>query len=466
MQVPLIKKIPLFLLCILLGSCKNQESETEQATYISGQIINPVLDYIVFSKGNAVLDTVKLDAKDFFQYRAENIKPGLYFIKHGESQAFFLEPGDSLLLHLNTLDFDESLAYSGKGGEKNNLLMDLYLSNETENQNLTKWYTLPPKEFERKIDSLKALKTNRFEGFVRNNKVSEAFKEVAKANIMYDYYSKKEMYAAANRSKPEQLDAAFFEYRKNIDFDRSDLNYYYPYHRFMNRFFENLVCNKFDNQPPIERNSFDYNFQKIKLIDSLVKSDSIKNSLLRYNAMWYLLNAKDAEEETRFFEAYSKMVTDPKNVAEMQKVYDATVKLTAGNTIPNVALVNIDNVVVNLLDIVKGPTVVYFWSSQSASQYKNIHLRAAELKSKYPEYTFLALNTDKHFKNWRKTVKKAGYNPETEYQLENLTDAERKLVINALNKVFILNKDGIILEGKTNMFNPNFEELLLGFLNR
>ncbi|MDN3723844.1 hypothetical protein QRD02_05580 [Aequorivita sp. SDUM287046] len=437
-----------------------------KTTYIAGQIINPRVDYIVFSKGNQTLDTVKLDRNNFFHYQTDKIKAGLYFLKHGESQIFFIEPGDSLLIHLNTIDFDESLAYSGRGGEQNNLLIDLYLRNENENLNLQKWYTLSSSEFEHKIDSLKKRKINLYEEYINTNEVAEGFKKVARSSIDYDYYSKKEMYAAANRRNIENFDDSYFDYRKQIDFDQNELKYYYPYYRFMNRFFENLVCSKLVNQKPIDRNSFEYNYQKIKMIDSVVTSDSLKNSLLRQNAMVYLLNAKNAEEETKYFEIYSKINTDKKNLEEIRKLYEASIKLTAGNQIPSLALVNTDNVVKELQEIINAPTVIYFWTGHSAALYKNIHSRAAELKSKYPEYDFIAINTDTHFKNWRETVRKLNYNKETEYQLENLADAEKKLVLNAMSKVIIVDKNGIILEGKTNMFNSNFEELLLGFLNR
>ncbi len=437
-----------------------------KTTYISGQIVNPTLDYIIFSKGNHILDTIELDADNFFHYKTDKLKSGLYSFKHSETQVFFIEPGDSLLMHVNTIDFDESLAYSGKGGDQNNLLMELYLQNETENRDLPQWYDLSPADFERKIDSLKGLKTKKYKEFVENNEVADDFKKVAQANIEYDYYSKKEMYAAANRRNSKKIDEHFFDYRNNIDFALDELKFYFPYYRFMNRYFENLVYSSFDKEEQLDRNSFKYNYRKIQLIDSVVTSDSIKNNLLRYSAMYYLLNAKDSEEERKFFEAFNKMNTNKKNSEEVGKVYNTSVKLTAGNPIPDILLVNTDNVVNNLQSIIKEPTVLFFWSSQSAAQYKNIHNRAAELKSKYPEYDFIGINTDTHFKKWRETVRKSGFNPKNEFQLENLTDADKKFIFISMNTVFIVDKNGVILEGKTNMFNTNFEELLLGFLNR
>src|SRR5690606_18314100 len=118
-NVLLFKKILLLLLVATLFSCKNKEENVVKTTYIGGQIINPIVDYIIFFKGNDVLDTIKLDANNFFHFSTDKITAGLYTLRHNENQVFFIEPGDSLLVHINTIDFDESLAYSGKGGEQN-----------------------------------------------------------------------------------------------------------------------------------------------------------------------------------------------------------------------------------------------------------------------------------------------------------------------------------------------------------
>ena len=462
----LFKKLLLLLLLVTLFSCKSKEENDVKTTYISGQIVNPTCDYIIFSNENQVQDTVRLDSKNFFYYKSDKITPGLYRLKHNETQVFYIEPGDSLLLHLNTIDFDESLAYSGKGAEQNNLLMDLFLKNETENKNLPQWYTFSSNAFESKIDSLKAIKISEYEEFIKNNKVAEDFKKVALASISYDYYSKKEMYAIANMRNADKIDSKFFDYRKKIDFQRDELKFYYPYYRFMHRYFDNMVCSEYDNNTVVDRNSFKYNYRKIQLIDSIVKSDSLKNNLLYSNASWYMHNAKNADEERKFYETFSKINSDEKQVARLGKLLEVSVKLTTGNTIPNVAVINTDNVVQDLKSIINAPTVIYFWTAQSAAQSKTLHSRAAELKSKYPEYSFIGINVDNHFKKWLDIVKRGNYNTKEEFQLDNITEAQKNFILKPMNKAIILDKNAVILEGKTNMFNMNFEELLLGYLNR
>ncbi|HLW31386.1 MAG TPA: hypothetical protein VKX40_03920 [Aequorivita sp.] len=460
----MFKKLLPLLLVFILFSCKKNEDALHKTTWIGGQIVNPKLDYVIFSRGGDILDTVKLDSNSFFLYRTDKITKGLYTLRHNETQVFFIEPGDSLLLHLNTMDFDESLAYSGRGAEQNNLLMYLFLTNETENRLLPQWYTLSPDNFTKKIDSLKAIKVSEFDDFLKKNKVSSEFKKVAQASIDYDHYSKKELYTAANMSHRANIGDKFYDYRKKIDFGNNDYWYYYPYYRFLNRYFDNLIAENLKSS--LARTSFDFSLKKIKAIDSLVKHDSIRNSLIRFTALRCLYNTKNAENGEQFFEAFSKVNNNSTHVREIEELVQTTLKMSPGNPLPNVLLINMDNTAINMPNVIDRPTVFYFWTTSFPEQVKTQHNRAAELKSKYPEYDFIGINTDSHFRKWRSTVIKLGYNPLKEFQLENMSEAEKILVLSWRSKAIIVDKDKTILDGNTNMFNANFEELLLGYLNR
>lgn len=460
----MLKKLLPLLLVFVLFSCKKKDDTSHKTTWIGGQIVNPKHDYVILTRGDDILDTVKLDSNNFFLYRTDNIKKGLYTLRHNETQVFFIEPGDSLLLHLNTMDFDESLAYSGRGAEQNNLLMDLFLSNESENRILPQWYTLSPEGFTKKIDSLKAITVSEYEDFLKKNKVSNEFKKVAQASIDYDYYSKKEMYTAANMSRRAEIGGKFYDYRKKIDFGNDDLWFYYPYYRFLNRYFDNIIAEK--AKPRLERTSFDFSLKKLRVIDSLMKQDSLKNSLTRYTALRYLYNTKNAKNGEKFFDAFSKINTNPRFLREINELLQSTLKMAAGNPLPNVLLINMDNTAISMPNVVEKPTVFYFWTSSHPDQVKTLHNRAAELHSKYPEYDFIGINTDSHFRKWRTTVAKLGYNASKEYQLENFSEAEKTLVLSMRSKAIIVDKNKTILDGNTNMFNNNFEQLLLGYLNR
>ena len=145
----MIKKLLLiFSLLLLISSCKEENENTPVYTWIGGEIVNPIEDYVIILKGEQVIDSIKLNESNFFLYQAENIEAGLYSFRHKEFQVFYLEPKDSLMLRVNTLDFDESLSYTGSGSEENNFLMEMFLHNETEIELMPKLYKLSPSNFE------------------------------------------------------------------------------------------------------------------------------------------------------------------------------------------------------------------------------------------------------------------------------------------------------------------------------
>ena len=114
------KLLPLSYLLVLitLFSC-NKSNTIEDATYFGGEIINPKNDFVLIYKDKILIDSVILDQNNRFLYKFKNFTPGLYHFNHEEYQYVFIEPKDSILFRLNTIDFDESLTFSGKGADKN-----------------------------------------------------------------------------------------------------------------------------------------------------------------------------------------------------------------------------------------------------------------------------------------------------------------------------------------------------------
>lgn len=469
MYISLIRKI-LYLFSFVIISCNNNASDKSKTVWIGGEIINPKTDYVVFFKDECVIDSVKLDENNFFLYNNNDLEEGLYSFKHNEFQLFFLEPGDSLMLRVNTVDFDESLTFTGKGSNKNNFLMELFLMNEYENKLVHRWYALPPRDFEKRIDSLKKIRDHLFQEFDALYHPSERLKKVARANIDYDYFSKKEMYTTANFAKNKKLSLDdfpknFYKYREHIDLGNEDLRSYYPYYRFLNRYIDNLAFQNYKGNRYVNKHSFVHSREKLLIIDSLITNKALKNHLLRTSTMRYLFHANNIEEQSNIMKLFLTLDSDENHKKEINRLAEATMKLTVGNSIPNVPIVSTDNTSKQLHHCIKRPSVLYFWSSQSIKHYKDIHSKASELQSKFPEYDYIGINTDTNFKKWRNIVLKSGYNKDFEFQLENIDEAEQELVINSINKAIIISKDGIILESNTNLFSKSIEGLLLGFLN-
>lgn len=108
----------LLLITISIFGCKENENSCGQA-FFGGEIINPSNDYVTLYKGDSPVDTLYLDENNRFAYQIESLEPGLHYFWHGiEYQVVIIEPNDSLMVRLNTIDFDESLVFSGKGSKK------------------------------------------------------------------------------------------------------------------------------------------------------------------------------------------------------------------------------------------------------------------------------------------------------------------------------------------------------------
>jgi hypothetical protein len=464
----------LLLLCIvslIIFSCNNQEDGAPLSTYVGGEIVNPKGDYIVFYKDEQFLDSVKLDANNNFIYKVENIKPGLYSFSHKEYQVFYLKPSDSLMLRVNTLDFDESLSYTGIGAERNNFLMEMFLQNEKEIILMPKLYKLAPLDFEEKLDSLIKIRLLVYNEFVLKNKPDDKFKEIAEASINYDYYSKKEIYITANERKKRsdnyfEIPKNFYNHRNAIDFGSESLRSYFPYYRFLFRYFDNLALEASDETDYYARNSFDHNYHKIKLIDQIVTNDSLKNSMVMSTAGRYLLSCNESESQEKILNLFLKTNSNKKHHDAIKQLANASMKLTPGNKISNHTLITTENTIKDLQAIIKNPTVLYFWSGKSMNHSKNIHYRVSELNSKFPEYDFIGINTDSNFNNWISIINKFGFKKDKEFQFKNTSKAEKELVIYTINKAIIVDKKGIIINGSANLFNIDIEEILLGYLNQ
>ena len=459
------RKILFFLSAFILMSCNVIDSNDSNTTWIGGQIVNPKGDYVLLYKEEKLIDSVKLNRDNYFLYKSDSLVEGLYSFRHYEYQVFYINPKDSLMLRVNTIDFDESLSYSGKGAEKNNFLMDMFLLNEQEIEILPQLYPLSPKAFEKQIDSFKNIRLKIYNNFKNKNKPDSTFIKVAEASINYDYYSKKELYTTVNLKKKDslfydELTEGYFDYRNDIDFGSELLRSYFPYYRFLYRYFDNVTFQKYKKPGNYNRNTFSHQYNKLKIIDSLVTNDSLKNSLVKNIAHKYLMDCNNVTKQEKMVSLFQKINTNKNHHDFISHLAKASMNLTAGKKIPNLMLASADQTVKDLHSLINQPTVLFLWSSNSVKHYKESHSRAIELQQEYPNFNFIAINTDKQYNTWISIVNKFEYNPSNEFQFENIKIAEKKLVINSINKAFIVNKDGTIIDGNTNLFNTKIGEIL------
>jgi|SRR5690554_89558 len=468
----------LILLLVTLVSCKKDANQNEgEIAYLGGEIINPSNNYVVLLKGNSVIDTLPLDTKNRFLYKVKELIPGLYTFSHGgEIQMVLLEPLDSIMFRLNTMEFDESLVFTGKGARKNNYLINLYLDGEIEDKQVLGFSHLSPKDFEYKLDSIKEYKLKKLHEFTSRQRTSELFYHLAESNINYDYYLSKETYPFINYTKNERenfesLPVDFYSYRDNIDYNDENLVDYFPYSSFLKHHFENLALTehfKTSKDSVFSKQSLDYSLIRLQLIDSLMTNENIKNSLLISAIIEFISNNKNVDIYNSMLQSYLAKSTNTKHKEYVSNLVGALISLKPGNPLPNVKVFDVLNNELDLSSVLKNkPCVIFFWSQATMNHVVESHRKVAELKEKYPEVLFLGINANNDSKDlWKKTLEKYHFETAREYLLKNPKEAKQTLAIFPITKVIILNRKGFIENSHANMFSINFEEELLGVINQ
>lgn len=454
-----------------LFSCKNDSNDAGDYAYFGGEVINPNNDYVLLFSPNEEFDTLFLDNTNRFFTKLNNLESGLYTFTHGgEYQMVLLEPQDSVMLRLNTIDFDESLVFTGNGAKKNNFLIKIFLENEEDQENFVKVSQMEPEGFERHIDSVRTERLNELSEFSEKKQLSDLFNSVAETSINYNYYSTKEMYPFGyygykNLKEYENLPSSFYDYRKDIDYNNVALSDFFVYNRFLYSHFNNIALAEFYNDSPentvFNRHSVLYNLEKLKLMDERITNDTIKNKLLKNTTKDFISMCEDSIATEKVIASYAQKSTNDSDKDYIRGLSDAINKLKPGKTIPDVTLVNANNETYELSDVISKPTVIYFWSSNLKIHYKNSHYKTRDLKSKYPNIDFIAINiNDNDKKYWKKTLDEFKFPTTNEYQFKNPNEGKQTLVVNTVYKMIVVDKDMRIVDSYYNMYHGNFEEKL------
>ena len=296
----------------------------------------------------------------------------------------------------------------------------------------------------------------RFEKFTKVNNLSELARSVAKASYEYDYYSRFELYAleqCKSNVSERELPPSFFRYREEVIFNDDYLKRLPSYNRFLSYYVDNKLQNSCDKIRNVS--NLQATVSEIRLIDSIIDHEYIKNNLLRRVIGNFLLSSKDEEKSKRVLQEYLDKNTNHRFEDEMIRLAKATIRLLPGNTIPEQELINSNGEITWLSSLFNKPvTVLYFWSTDNKEHYVKAHRRAAFLRETYPNIDIVGINIDdKETKNWLKTIKRNRYNLMHEYEFKNPESAYKELVIYFRNKAILVDDENKILNPNANLFS-------------
>ena len=451
------------LILSMIGCAETKEAP--ETVLFAGEIVNPTNTQVILFKGSEKIDSAQLDQNNRFSFTLPTVENGLYHFNHApEAQYVYLEKGDSLLVRLNTIYFDESLVFSGSNEILNNFLLELFLAEEEEEAEMHReYYELEPSDFEDKVNSLMNDKLVRLESIKKETDISEAGYDLLKANIYYTYNRFNEIYPFQHKRKTteenfHELPSDFYDYREEINYNDESLTYLRPYYDFLKSHFGNLsymTCMKGCSADDVEASKqLHFNRHKLKLIDSLVANKELRDNLFRNVAFDYLLKKHDAPENIEVFIKEFKTVSkNNMHIEEIENLYQRIVDLQPTHPIPNLPVVSMDNTEMTLQEIAKNKKVMfYFWSDSNKKQYQEIFKRVAEIQNNKPDYTLVGINIRTNFEDWVGIVKSSPLDPKTQFHTNDYKQLTETLVIYPMNKS-IITDNAVIVDGFANIYN-------------
>ena len=465
-----IRNLKIFALIIpvlsLFSSCKNDFKGNDYIAYFGGEIVNPNSQYVYFCKDNEVIDTLKLDKKNRFFIQFDSLAPGLYTFKHEpEYQYVYFDKNDSIMVRVNSKDFDASLVFCGRGDQKNNFLIELYLNNEKDKNSMFPVFDYDITRFQKNIDSSYRVAQKFYTTKKEEIKWNDDFDKFAKSSVDLPHYSKKELYPIIHKMRTgedvyEKIPKNFYDYRKAIDCNNVALSTYSPFVNYLSHMLNNMSTINYHNHFSEVDLALKTNINKMNIADTLIKNEKIKNTILNTIAFQYLLEDQNIVNNNLFIDTYYKYSTDKTYKNEILKIGNAIQLLKPNYDLPIVELTDANENKILSDKLISKNTVIFFWTGTAITHFETVHKKVLAFKRKYPKYQFIAINLNDTQEEWKDMLSNYNFSGITELRCANFEDLKTKWAINKINRTIILDDNGRIKNAFTNIFDVNFEDNL------
>lgn len=421
-------------------------------TYFGGKIINPKSDHVILYDNEVALDTFYLNHNDVFLGEIPALNEGLYYFKHGnEHQYIYLEPQDSLLIRLNTWDFDESLVFSGKGAERNNLLIDCFLESEKDDKRFYKLYKLAPKEFRNKVDSIEKERLATYNEFDKNHpEESDSYKDILKIALTYPLYSKVENYPMTHSAIIEdhgvhqEVNASFYSHRDKISLDKDSIMYFYAYRDFVLSHLYNKV-----NTAGHDLGSDEFTVSLLKTIANELNNEHTRNAVLRQTMIGHFYRKSSCNVNKDAFNVYLELSSNSEDKILIKALLNDSKKLHKGKKIHNFKVTDYNKTDRSIKSLIKGKNVVlYFWNPDYVSK-DYVGARVKYLSREFPDVKFIGVKIDGDGKDRLKQI-----DIKEQYYIDS-DDKANEFLSSKMPRTLLINKKGIITNGYAALTSRN-----------
>ena len=430
---------------VLLSNCV--PSNKNSSTFFGGKIINPKTDNVILFTNEIAIDTFFLDDENKFIGEIKNVEEGLYYFVHGnENQYIYLEPKDSLLIRLNTWDFDESLVFSGKGGDRNNILIDCFLENEKDDKLFYQYNKLSPQDFENKVDSLKEVKINTLNQYLETHpNETDGFAKILTVALTYPLYARVEKYPVVHSNYKGKehfvkLDASFYDHRDNVEFNNNSLMYYPPYSYFIRNYLYNKAYSK-GHKLNTKNYTPEFTIDLLNIVDKEIDSEITKDAFLKQTIVTHFYSKSSNELDSNVFDTYFKLTSSKEDKKQIENLINDTKAIKIGEEIADFELFDYSDVPHSIKEVIKDRNVVlFFWNPKNVSEWY-IKSRMEYLENTYENIDFIQIKINGDLKN-----KIDNLDIKNQYYLNPESEAHRFLM-STMPRSVLINKEGKVVNG-------------------
>ena len=117
--------------------------------------------------------------------------------------------------------------------------------------------------------------------------------------------------------------------------------------------------------------------------------------------------------------------------------------------------------ITNSSDELKGTkTLIYFWSQSQMNHYRRTIRRVDELKSLFPEYRFVGICIQPYTDMVSQAQNILNLDLSNQYSFNDFEESSKNWVLTFLNKTIIIDEKANIIDGFSNLFTNEIEEIL------
>ena len=458
MTKKIINYIILSFLILLAASCVDKEVNAN--TFFGGKIINPKTRFVALYSNDKLIDTLYLNNRNKFLGTYENLDEGLYYFQHGnENQYVYLEPKDSLILRLNTWDFDESLVFVGKGAERNNILIDIFLETENERKLFYQLNKLAPLVYKNKIDSIINFKLGTYNEYKETHpKETASYFKILKIALTHPIYSRVErypinhVYTSRKESFPE-TDSSFYAYRTDLDYNNNALMYYTPYARYITNYLYNVTY-AMGHKPMKDEFSSDFTVDLLNTIDNKISSSDSKNAFLKRTVLDHFYRKSSCNINKSAFDTFFILSSNEEDKLLIQNLLKDNKVVHKGDEIKGFKISDFTNYAINIEDFtINKNSVLLFWNKNYISK-SFISTRIPFLQKEYPLLNFAVIEIDGNNTNRIKNI-----DIKNQYFIDSKT-LKNNFLTSKMHRTILVNKNGIVENGYAAISSGNIDKQL------